>query len=715
MREILLVNFDLNIDGLYASIQSNEMINLKKGLEKNKIVTFQYFEKVLPNIIDVVDDLLSLTEDCIAFKITKENFMLTKKLIELIKEQNDDTEILGIGAADELILNRIENLGVDAYIISNFKENLISIIQDKTYLRDDVVTFSERYNISNVSFKSQQEDGAIDNTITGISETELFALSLFSDGQPINLDILNQNINTLKRKNNNLKLMLNYKDIILIEKETINSFIQNAYESGYQQIACQCNLKDLIWGECSAINKFNRIDLNTSIDEIKENIGIFENFLSELRNISELKICIDINDDKGQLKEVLDTITRNTTCKTTVYCTNKELNNEIILNTASNNIYNISLENGLSMYLEGTYQPHLLNNTVKHVYLKDKPSEELIENLDNFISTNHAIIVDKDNYDKKNMVEYSKHIHLIEDINETKNIYLDKGAFKKSYRKVKYEHLDSLKLHEGEEVLLRIEDDNDVDGLINDLNNFNETGVISENFVLATLEERCRWDYKGKCQIKNLPRMHVDKEQNITCCGCSDVNLGSLKSDYFSVINNIYNHVNKEEIKIGCNECLSKDKCSGCKLLPRAINVNKYCSFMKNSVNLDKFHMGANVIKALKQGSINFKEIPVNEFKIIHDNFTPHFNHVAKGAKSKVKQNLFLINISDRSILFDLFTFKIIEISPIITFLLEGYMRGYEVEEIIDFAKKDFSDVENIEEIIRNCKEELIKFQVIEG
>lgn len=715
MREILLVNFDLNIDGIYSSVQSNEMINLKKGLEKDQIVTLQYFERILPNIIDVVDDLLSLTEDSIAFKITKENFKLVKRLVELIKDQNEETEILGIGEDDRFILNKVNQLGIDAYIKNNYKENIALILKEGSYLNEDVLSFSQLYEEGSVEIKDQLGVGIIDNTVTGISETEFFNLALYADGQPIKLEILEGNIKTLIRKNSNLNLMLNFKEIEKREKENINLIIKSAYEIGYKQVACRCNFKDLIKSDNLLINLFNTIDLNGSISEIKDNLEKFEKFLKQLKNVTELKISIDIDDNKLELKELFNCIKRNVGCKTTVYFTNEELKNEIVLNIPSNNIYNMALENGLSMYLEGTYQPHLLNNTVKHVYIKDKINKEMAELLDNFISTNHAIIINKDNYDEDKVGEYSKHIHLIEDGEEKINILLDMGAFNKAYRKVKYKDLNNIKIQDGKELLVKIDDDNDLDELISDLNRFNESGIISKNFVAATLEDRCRWDYKGKCQLKNLPRMQVDKKYNITCCGCSDIKLGSLNTDYLSVVNNIYTHANKEEIKIGCNECSSKDKCSGCKLLPKDISRDKYCSFMRNSVNLDKFNIGSMVIKALKQGSINFKDISVDKFRIIHESFTSIFTHPAKGEKSKVKQNLFLVNIGERNILFDLFTFRIIEVSSIITFLLEGFIKGYEIEEIINFAKRDFSNVDKIEEIIMNCRQELIKFQVIEG
>lgn len=73
-----------------------------------------------------------------------------------------------------------------------------------------------------------------------------------------------------------------------------------------------------------------------------------------------------------------------------------------------------------------------------------------------------------------------------------------------------------------------------------------------------------------------------------------------------------------------------------------------------------------------------------------------------------------MIKVRDEVMLFDLITNNVIAISSLVSYTLEGYMKGYHLEEIKQISKSEFEDNNDIEKCIEEATAQLEYSEIIE-
>lgn len=681
MKEAVLVNTELNLDCMYTIGQSNKMILLKNVLEKNNVTTFQYIESSLPNVIDIVDEILSFTEEAVIFRVTDMNYKLVEKLITLLKEEIEDINIILFGD----IAGSIEGIEI-------FKED-----------EDYISKVLNKLDIESSNYESKEICSFDD--IDGIKECESFTLDLTYDSEVIDLDIIKNNINQVFSKNQNIKIFFETKEIMKLDEDSFNNLVEVIKEIKGNYGLIESGIDDKKYLE--NIQYSNLIFRANSIEDIcnEDSINIREN--------CEVSIIVKEYDEE-KLSSVSEKVMNQLrAAKLRVFISAEDKNFRCVYVNSITGINNLPIENGIMTWYQGTYPPTALNNTVKHIYLSENIESDKLNELDKIASVNHAIISNEKLEDKS--VPYSKHNHLIKKgINSNIEICVDSGFFKKTYSEVQYKDVRKVTGNHTDNYILKILDDEDLETFRSDIENFNKTGELPVYMVNGMLKNSCRFLPKGRCQVNSIPRIDIDGKGNISSCD-SNYKIGELGNDYFDLMNNIYKKSSEEAINRNCSECSARDKCGACKLLPESMSKEKYCSFIREVENIDKFIISALVIKMLMESSQYFRDKSIEDIKVINKGVS---NLFLKESKEKsngiVKDSVVLIKVHDDVMIFDLVTNNIIGISSLVSYTLEGYMKGYSLEEIKEISKGEFADNDDIEKCIEEATVQLEYSNIIE-
>ena len=715
MKEVVLVNIEVNSDGIYSIAQSNEMYLVKKYLESEGVKTFQYIEEILPNINDLVDEILSYSEKSVIFSITRMNYSLVKSLSEILKEQSSDIEIIGFGADDYLIKNRIEELNLDIYIFNNYLSNIKNAITNMRINTRECIDFESVY-LENNNEKNLEVDKKIFsfNNIEGIKECEAFTLKLSYKGSNISIDIIENNIRQLKNKKIDVNITLNWQELINLDKPYLSELVSIIKEAN---ICSGLILKT----EDTSIDYLNNGGISIELKAIKiiaKNIEEankrFSNILKNTNAEVTIEVCeFDLEKDRG----ILDLIVKKSNFKKLrVFKVSEDISYRCVFVNTKDNIHNIAIENGLMMWYQGSYPENALNNTVKHVYISGSLEKESLKELDKLVSVNHALIIKEEVFNKGYSLDYGKHRHLVRNKSQSGiEVVVDEGAFIKEYKNARYKNARNIKIEKSEDLLINILDEEDLNMFISDVQIFNRTGKIPEYMARGIVKNMCRFANKGKCQLSGIPRIDVSGEGSISCCD-SNVKLGVLGDDYFDIMNEIYKKGSSEALYRKCVECSAKQICGGCKLLPQDIKKETYCNHMRTVKGIDRFIMSSLVVKTLKDVSIIFKDTKISDITIINKSANNLFNKKIKdNLKSIVKENIVLIKFEEKFIIFDLLTSSIIGISPIVAYTIEGYMKGYSLEEIKKISIEEYKDSIDIDKYIDEANVQLMNSRIIEG
>lgn len=716
MKEVVLVNIEVNSDGIYSIAQSNEMYLVKRYLESEGVKTFQYIEGILPNINDLVDEILSYSEQSVIFSITRMNYSLVKKLSEILKEGSPDIEIICFGSDDYLIKDRIKEFNLDLYVFNNYLSNIKDAIINMTINTRECIDFTSVYREGNNNEESLEIDEkifAFDN-IEGIKECEDFTLKLLYEGSKISLEIIEHNIRQLKNSKINVNITLNWQELINLDKPYLSELLSIIKEakicSGLILKTEEDGVDYLINGEISIEFKAIKIIAKNIEAANKKFSDILKNTNAEVT----IEVCeFDLEHDRG----ILDLIEIESNFKSLrIFKVSEDIGYKCVLVNTKDNIHNMPIENGLMMWYQGSYPESALNNTVKHVYISEKLEKESIKELDKLVSVNHALIIKEEDFNEKYSLDYGKHRHLIRKKPQSAiEVVVDDGAFVKRYKNARYKNVQNMEFEKNEDLLINILDDEDLNMFINDVQKFNRTGKVPEYMARGIIKNMCRFSNKGKCQLNGIPRIDVTGEGSISCCD-SNVKLGVLGDDYFDIMNEIYKKGSSETLDRKCTECSVKQTCGSCKLLPQGIKNETYCNYMRTVKYIDRFIINSLVVKTLKDVSTIFKDTKISDITIINKEVNNLFNKKIKDTqKSIVKENIVLIKVGERFIIFDLLTSSIIGISPIVAYTMEGYMKGYNLEEIKKISMEEYKDSVDIDKYIDEANIQLMNSRIIEG
>ena len=97
MKTAEFIYFKKYNNGLYEA-STNENINfLHRYFESIKLECVQYYNVLLPNVNDIIDDIIDEYMDVAIFYVDAQNFDFTMQIVRNLHEESEDSDILLIG------------------------------------------------------------------------------------------------------------------------------------------------------------------------------------------------------------------------------------------------------------------------------------------------------------------------------------------------------------------------------------------------------------------------------------------------------------------------------------------------------------------------------------------------------------------------------------------------------------------------------------------
>lgn len=261
----------------------------------------------------------------------------------------------------------------------------------------------------------------------------------------------------------------------------------------------------------------------------------------------------------------------------------------------NNEMENQAIYNGITAFYTGFYPEEMLDGYTKHIQIKDQEiSDETLEELSKYNAANSAIYIqdgEKMNYEKVKQISDSTSYlftNLVEFQEEAgyKNIRINDSKNIKRMKVVSYHEYEKA-VDEG--VLLSMDSKLDLECYIEDIKNFNKTGVINiPRLINGNIVNSCMWGERQLCKIDKLPRFEVKDNAIYPCINCTKA-IGELQDSKFQLIKKIGIKKDKEEMSRDCYNCEMYTQCAGCVALPAFLTQSEYCKLMKSDIDIKGF------------------------------------------------------------------------------------------------------------------------------
>lgn len=682
--------------GLYKYSDEINSACVRGYLNKNGVKSQQFIEDNLVNIIDSVDDIM--VEECenIVFFIDVKNVRISKLLSREIKDNYEDTKIIWFGDIANYE-NHLQDKYVDTIILENADKALLQLAKE--------IDFSEITGIAYI------ENGEVISTKTLGSQEEI--VSPYKEGL---LDSSKLNVLQVKGLN---------KDYILKELEEVSEIAKGRMI----EIVSKDLLK--IDGIEDIVKKADGVNLATTVniesltkDKLKllkqANFRVVTIVIDKEESIEKLDLLVkeksilfnfQILTENGQFnKEILQML--------------KDINpGEVIVVDMSNgnysyfdikaeeSLYKRAMLNGINASITGFYPDNIIGNCSKHITIGKKTiTSKDYESLKDFLSLNSAIIHRNNNTEGyiENIAEsekggcYLPHYHKI---NSNNQVEIDNSNIVSKLNFVNYSKVNEADAEDLQDSYLRIETNEDVESFINDIKLFKETGVIKGYAAKNKIENECRWASNEICKLKTLTRFSVQEGGDIApCSGCSTI-IGNIKDGYSANVRKVYKHMDKIHLSRECSNCEVHNSCSKCSMLMDQVGCVTYCNIRRSNPEIAEYFVKKNILNYLIRSTNTFKNTDCESIKF-STNYTTHLYPRERKAigEGLVQPYISLIFQGDDPILIDLTAGMLNKISKELAFVIEGLIKGFD----IDTIKDEFVSIINCgsfdkDEIVDSC------------
>lgn len=520
---IQFVYFRKNRNGLFFAQTEENCILLRSFLNKNNIENTQYFNNELPNIYDIVDDIISDYSDIICFVVDKDNYEMCTKIARLVYKNEDKIKIIFICIEDIFLLD-LEYVDV------------VKINQAVDVLLD----YINKHNLSYSDFSSI-ELKPYSNNLLPIKLAQDFGVILNKHIKLINKEYICE-LGTVTEELKNLVKHTQVGSIIAFNSDDINNYP---------------HLDDLLKHIKVNYSKYNFV-LFTRINNIDKKI------LSKLKKY-EIE-CVDIYNS---------------------------LNYEALIN-------------GHQLFMIGHYSNYYMGESTKHIVVnKGDINSELLEKLSTHNAGNSAIYGVGQNMslsfdDVKDLSKNTDFLltNYLEffDSDESNNVNVNINGCNNVYNFIlqPYSEYSSSLDHNS---YVCVDTRKDFECFVNDFNKFKQTGLIhNERMWKPLLKDRCRYGSNGLCSLTKLKKFYVKGEKVYPCDSCSKY-IGNIDDQYFQLLKRACAEKEQVEVKLDCNNCVAKEYCNKCSMLPDFITREEYCNLNKSGTSIVKY---VNTMMAIK-------------------------------------------------------------------------------------------------------------------
>lgn len=248
----------------------------------------------------------------------------------------------------------------------------------------------------------------------------------------------------------------------------------------------------------------------------------------------------------------------------------------------------------------------------------------------------------------------------------------------------------------GDEVglqFLEITSEEDLELFLNDVDHFSRQGKFKHGFEIQSyIVDSCRWSGAHHCRARELPRMFVDGQDQISACrGCPSI--GDMYDSLDSLLTQVSVVSDQEQLLRGCQTCDIRDTCSKCSFLPSYMNRQQYCDLRRKHVMLHRYMQMVQLFKVLRKYTQALHGIGIQDIKVSLPTVThlwPNHSGVEGAANSLVQDTVFLFYMQDQPMLFHSVNQKILKLNELTALILEGFMAGADEVELIRYITEKY-------------------------
>jgi hypothetical protein len=596
VKRVGFVEIKRNTHGLYEACQSLETANIRAFLKVNGIESSLYVEKKLSSINDVAEDILSVSDEILIFKINESASDLNKVLINVLMEFGSPeiylitedkkgfppaAHFLGGNPESELmeILTGSDKSARPVCEISPYEEKtlLLREIADKgIYLGSEPMERIQNAIEKELKMLRDMYDGADDEEKKDIifhgaplkSKEELEALAekikkwetpYFTYHVPAGICALNDIYSG--------EMYENIKFIVRMDKEPAKAevlFLKRLLEKGkISGIEASARLAE----KNSAVGKAIGEAAESGIQFYVKLHG--ETREAELSKVVALRAFQPTRDffatySKGHLKSRIG-----------MYADMMP----------AGKVHHLIIDEGTAIPLCADDFNELMSVN-SSVLIEEETDEDLPDTVyfdsDGIAHTGsrqYAEFIDKavaEGRNPSNLIRRSGNSILVNDLAYGKEF----GILRLTYSQAK-ENIERLKNEKDKNkiTLIRIDTENDFKLLLEDAESFKDSRrIASLPLAYALLENACRFLGKNQCSVSKLPRMHCRADGSVSVCESSS-DCFIEKREPFGIMQNYYVSHEKAGVERDCYKCKAHDACAGCSELPGYMK-NDYCGII---------------------------------------------------------------------------------------------------------------------------------------
>ncbi|MCR4944222.1 MAG: hypothetical protein K5986_07185 [Clostridium sp.] len=734
-KNICFIELIKDQDGFFKAGQTIGTACIRAYLKENKVNSMMYLDDSLPSINDMSDDILSLSDEILVFKVHEECEEILQVLISNIRELEEDVEIYTLGNT---------NLRDDVISIkANYGAELLKLLEDKNdskcldelsvspyangiVLPRDIskygiwigVNNEEKRNISAI----KEDLEKLSEVYAGLSESEEKVIKL-EGGFIEDSEFLKNIIDEIEKIDIPfLKFLIpvdenNFCDVVEISKKSDKyKFLFNFHEA----------LKDLESEQLVDLIK------NKRIEEIYLNVKLIEEdskFVSIVLMAASKKLIsvlpfgeIESNKINDETKQILLENTRREYLpffrgflnsrlglygaeKADGYVRHLEVSDEFI-NKGDLEFINEIMNVNSSVYVKD-----------KNINIKDDKwyfDEVGTCNVSDKNFDDTLKIFNESNANLSNLINvYDRNVH-----NNSLSYVSHNKVCEISYKEVK-DNLEKIKMNTKDEeryiYIFKLTDKEDFELFLEDAKKYKDNHTIVDMpLAYGYLENSCRFLYTLGCNVEKIPRLKIDDEGNMYTCDMQLKPVSKVGGSLFEISHNVISEKEKILHEKGCYTCPTKMWCNKCTQLPECIE-EKYCNIMKEDTYVLDYVMLPFIFFRLRETNPKFKDITPENIKVSNEYM---FNYISSDLRGEVAPYLpkftTFLTIGDKYLLWSPMTAKFYNVSKEFACVVELLLRRIKKEKMPELLSELLSiDMENSMKIIEFAINSLKKAGVL--
>ncbi len=529
------VYFKRNKYNLFSAEPEMNCVILRSYFEKIGVETSQYCNETLPNILDIVDDIISEYNDVVCLYVDDSNEEFTLAIAKALWENDEETDIILLyekeGSREEVDYGEITYIN----IAKEKLEEQLEIPADKKFELQELELIAYKNNY--LYPRACGDYGLVLNKKFPVCNNTLM----------VKPEILINEITYIAR-------IINDNENIKLISDDIHAYPEL---QAFLELLSKASIKQKI---TIAIPNFQ------VTEELVNQLASFN--IAVLSNKTDEKHFNKLGVDEGDVALING------------------------MQTYFTGYYHENNLDGYTKHIQldkSDINPEIL----KMLSAYNSANSAIYCNLTNTDSCYNQTkqIAEEAGYLFTNLLEFKE-------LDDKMNLDLCINGRERGYR-INISPYSEYEISQSDFTYLNVNTKKDLENFLEDVKNFNLTGVVqSDKMWRFNLIDQCRWSTNTTCKLNKLPRFKVCDEEIYPCINCNK-SVGNISNIQFEMMKNLSVEIDREHIKRKCDECPVNTYCSKCVCLPDFLSSEEYCELMKSDLAISRFILKMNQIKYL--------------------------------------------------------------------------------------------------------------------